>query len=84
MKHPIITDIERYIRKDMGIFSRILIAIHLERCKECSILLESLREDDRLLGKLTEAVIKQRDEDIKESDKTFLFLKNILDRKDIR
>ena len=78
MKHPIISDLERYNRKDMGIFSRILTGIHLEKCSECSTLLEKLREDDKLLKELRAAVMRQPDEDIKESAKTFVSIKKIL------
>ncbi|MFA6291314.1 MAG: hypothetical protein WC637_05995 [Victivallales bacterium] len=78
MKHPIFTDLEKYNRKEMGIFSRILTGIHLKKCRKCSTLLEKLREDDRLLMDLRAAMTRQSDEEITEFDKTFVSLKKIL------
>jgi hypothetical protein len=78
MKHPIISDIERYNRKDMGVLNRILLGIHLKKCSECSGLLEKLREEDKLLTELRTAMMRQSDEDIREEDKTFVSLKKIL------
>ena len=78
MIHPITSDIERYNRKDMGLFSRIFTGIHMKKCGKCSTILEKLREDDKLLKELRAAIMRQYDEEIRESDKTFVSLKKIL------
>lgn len=78
MKHPIIADLERYNQKNMGILGRILIGIHLKKCRDCSGLLEKLMEDDKLLMEIRAVAMKQPDSDITDSDKTFVSLKKIL------
>lgn len=78
MKHLIISDLERYNRKQMCVFSRIPAEIHLKKCKQCSDLLETLKDDDSLIKELRGALTRQSDEETRASDKTFISLKNIL------
>ena len=78
MKHPTISDIERYSRRAMGFFESILTGIHMRKCGQCSSMLEKLKEDDRLIEEIRIAVMKQSDSDISESDSTFVSLRKVL------
>lgn len=57
MKHYTQEELELYRNGQMSVLGRINCTSHLKVCKECSMLLQELLEDDRLISNLRSSVL---------------------------
>ncbi|MCK5843939.1 MAG: hypothetical protein KAG97_04470 [Victivallales bacterium] len=76
MKHPTLEQLEQFI-KDETAFGNRSTKRHLERCEECALTLQALRETRELVDEL-KAATAVLEEAPKQSDPTFEKLKTVL------
>lgn len=56
MRHYSLDEIERYLNNDCGIVRKYLISRHLKVCDECLSRIENLKNNDKLLSCLRDAI----------------------------